>query len=54
VPGTLADHAHDLLTPGTTVVDVAGVQTKKCAADPGGHQFHDNVHFGTPGTFALG
>ena len=48
-----ATHRHNLITPGTTVVDVARGQTAKCAADPGGHQFHNSVHFGTPGTFAF-
>ena len=49
----LADHDHDLLTPGTTVVDIANGQTEKCPGDPGGHKFHGNVHTGTPGTFAF-
>jgi hypothetical protein len=48
-----ADHAHDLVTPGTTVHDIAAGQTQKCATDPGGHQFHVNVHTGVPGTFAF-
>ena len=52
-PAALADHAHNLITPGTTVVDLAGGQTEKCAAAPGGHQFHENVHLGTPGEFAF-
>jgi hypothetical protein len=49
----LADHDHNLITPGKTVVDVADGQTEKCATDPGGHQFHENVHIGVPGTFAF-
>lgn len=44
----LADHDHNLITPGTTVVDIADGQTEKCATDPGGHKFHANVHKGTP------
>lgn len=48
-----ADHSHDLVTPGTTVVDIGSGQTAKCATDPGGHQFHRNVHLGVPGTFAF-
>ncbi len=48
-----ADHAHDLVTPGTTVVDIGAGQTSKCATDAGGHQFHWHVHLGTPGTFAF-
>ena len=49
----LADHDHNLITPGKTVVDIANGQTEKCATDPGGHKFHANVHLGTPGTFAF-
>jgi hypothetical protein len=48
-----ADHDHDLITPGTIVVDIADGQTEKCATDPGGHQFHAHVHLGQPGTFAF-
>ena len=48
-----ANHDHDLTTPGTTVVDIGDGQTEKCASDPGGHQFHLNVHLGQPGTFAF-
>lgn len=48
-----ADHSHNLITPGTVVVDIGSGQTAKCATDPGGHQFHWNVHLGTPGTFAF-
>lgn len=48
-----ADHAHDLVTPGTTVVDIGSGQTAKCATDPGGHRFHANVHLGVPGSFAF-
>lgn len=48
-----ADHSHDLVTPGTTVVDIGSGQTSRCATDPGGHQFHWNVHLGVPGTFAF-
>lgn len=40
----LADHDHNLITPGTTVVDIADGQTEKCATDPGGHKFHANGH----------
>jgi hypothetical protein len=48
-----ADHDHNLITPGTTVVDIGDGQTEKCASDPGGHMYHDHVHFGRPGTFAF-
>jgi hypothetical protein len=48
-----ADHDHNLITPGTTVVDIGDGQTEKCASDPGGHMYHDHVHFGMPGTFAF-
>jgi hypothetical protein len=48
-----ADHAHDLVTPGTTVEDIGAGQTANCATDPGGHQFHWHVHLGVPGTFAF-
>ncbi len=48
-----ADHAHNLITPRTTVEDIGSGQTEKCATEPGGHQFHNRVHFGTPGTFAF-
>lgn len=48
-----ADHDHDLVTPGTVVVDIGNGQTEKCADDPGGHKFHVNVHTGTPGSFAF-
>lgn len=49
----LADHAHYLVTPGTTVEDIGSGQTAKCRDEPGGHKFHDNVHTGTPGQFAF-
>ena len=49
----LADHDHDLITPGTVVVDIANGQTEKCASDPGGHQFHNHVHIGAPGTIGF-
>lgn len=49
----LADHDHNLITPGTTVVDIADGQTEKCATDPGGHTFHANVHTGRPGGSAF-
>ncbi len=48
-----ADHAHDLVTPGTTVEDIGAGQTAKCSTDPGGHQYHVHVHLGVPGTFAF-
>ncbi len=48
-----ADHSHNLVTPGTTVVDIGSGQTSRCATDTGGHQFHWNVHLGVPGTFAF-
>jgi hypothetical protein len=48
-----ADHAHNLITPGTTVEDVGSGQTEKGCGEPGYHKFHENVHIGTPGTFAF-
>lgn len=45
----LADHAHYLATPGTTVEDIGRGQTEKCSTGPGGHKFHENVHVGQPG-----
>jgi hypothetical protein len=48
-----ANHDHNLYTPGTTVVDVANGQTEKCASEPGGHKFHENVHVGQPGDEAF-
>ena len=44
-----ANHDHNLETPGTTVVDIANGQTEKCASEPGGHKFHENVHVGKAG-----
>ncbi len=44
-----ANHDHNLTTPGTTVVDIANGQTEKCASDPGGHKWHENVHIGQAG-----
>ncbi len=41
----MADHSHDLITPGTRVVDVAHGQTGK-GTGPGCHRFHENVHLG--------
>jgi hypothetical protein len=48
-----ADHDHNLMTPGTTVVVIGDGQSEKSACAPGGHQFHDHMHFGTPGTTAF-
>ena len=50
----LAAHDHYLVTPGTCVEDVARGQTEKGPGEGGYHKFHDKVHFGTAGTFALG
>ena len=44
-----ADHAHYLVTPGTTVEDIGGGQTAKCSTDPGGHKFHEHMHVGHAG-----
>lgn len=44
-----ADHAHYLVTPGTTVEDIGRGQTAKCSTEPGGHKFHKNMHTGQPG-----
>ncbi len=49
----LAAHQHNLSTPGTCVEDIARGQTDKTAEEPGGHQFHSNVHKGTPGESAF-
>lgn len=46
----LADHDHNLSTPGTTVVDIADGNTENCAGEPAYHKFHLQVHVGTPGT----
>jgi hypothetical protein len=49
-----ADHDHNLTFDGATLVeDFANGQTEKCASEPGGHKLHENVHIGTPGTFAF-
>ena len=50
----LADHDHNLITPGTTVVDIANGNTENCSGDPAYHKFHLNIHLGTPGDFAFG
>ncbi len=47
-----AAHDHYLLTPGTCVQDIAQGQTSQTTGG-GAHQFHDNVHKGTPGTEAF-
>ncbi len=44
----LADHQHYLKTEGITVEDIASGQTEKCASEPGGHKFHENMHKGQP------
>ena len=48
-----ADHDHNLITPGTTVVDIANGNTENCSGDPAYHKFHWNVHLGTPGGFGF-
>ena len=49
-----ADHDHNLTFDGATLVeDFANGQTEKCASEPGGHKLHENMHIGTPGTFAF-
>jgi hypothetical protein len=48
----VANHDHNLITPGTTVVDIVNGQTEKCASDAGGHSYHEHVHLGMPGMFA--
>ncbi len=48
-----AHHDHYLVTPGTCVEDIASGQTSQTSGG-GAHQFHDNVHTGTPGMYALG
>ncbi len=49
-----ASHEHYLVTPGTCVEDIASGQTSQGPSEGGFHQFHDNVHMGTPGMYALG
>lgn len=48
-----ADHAHNLITPGTTIENIGSGQTEKGCGEPGYHKFHENVHIGTPGTHAF-
>ncbi len=48
----LAAHDHYLVTPGTCVEDIASGQTSQTSGG-GVHQFHDNVHLGTPGMEAF-
>ncbi len=48
-----AAHDHYLVTPGNCVEDIASGQTSQTSGG-GAHKFHDNVHLGTPGMFALG
>ena len=43
----LATHEHWLVTPGTTVEDIASGQTSNDGN--GCHKFHDHVHKGVPG-----
>ncbi len=44
-----ADHEHALITPGTTVTNIARGNVGRCADEPAGHKFHENVHTGQPG-----
>ncbi|MFQ5814364.1 MAG: hypothetical protein ACE5I2_14400 [Anaerolineae bacterium] len=48
----LATHGHQLVTPGTTVDDIASGQTSNDGN--GCHKWHDNVHTAVPGEFAIG
>lgn len=50
---SLAAHEHWLNTPGTCVEDIATGQTSKDPSEPGGHQFHEQVHLGQPGAAAF-
>ena len=50
---SLASHEHWLDTPGTCVADIASGQTAQGPGEGGYHQFHENVHLGTPGTEAF-
>ncbi len=52
-PAAFAAHDHYLVTPGNCVEDIASGQTSQTSGG-GAHKFHDNVHLGTPGMFALG
>ena len=47
----LATHEHWLVTPGTTVEDIASGQTSNDGN--GCHKFHDHVHKGEPGLDAF-
>ncbi len=47
-----AGHDHYLTTPGTCVEDIAYGQTSQTSGG-GAHQFHENVHKGTPGMKAF-
>src|SRR5688500_17951632 len=49
-----AEHEHWIQTPGTCVENVARGQTAKAESEPGGHQFHYQVHLGQPGSTAFG
>ena len=49
----LADHDHNLITPGTTVVDFANGNTENCSGEPAYHKIHVNVHTGKPGMFGF-
>ncbi len=48
-----ASHDHYLVTPGTCVADIASGQTEQGMGEGGYHQYHENVHLGTPGLQAF-
>ena len=46
----LACHEHQLITPGTTVENIARGQTSKALGEGGYHKLHTLVHTGVPGS----
>jgi len=46
----LACHEHQLVTPGTTVENIARGQTSKALGEGGYHAWHSNVHTAVPGS----
>lgn len=50
VGAAAANRPHNLVTPGTTVEDIARGNTHRCPGQPVGHKFHENVHVAVLGT----
>lgn len=48
-----ASHDHYLQTPGTCIEGIAHGQTSIDKGEGGYHQFHEQVHLGTPGKVAF-